>query len=333
MNDKLSHVILLIWMVLSACVTGAMAQQDGPETDVTPSLHVHLPREVTVHGSLLTLDQISVVRGDPVLVSSVGKIGLGRLSVPGQNAVLDRPTILSRLASHGIPTDEVRLTGAEAVTVRRYQTTVTTEDFLELGKAFIQQYLPGRMICDAIPTVRPKDMILPGQVADLQVVPRFIGSGTAGGATVRITVTADGEDVGVRDVPFRFKYQCRRAVTLKEIAEGEVLTAENVKIETVVSDRPEPAGWIPPYGLVAVRALRADTELRGEMVAAMQSPVVIRRNDTVVMRIERPGLLVSAVGTALQEGRTGEYVKVRNADSNRVIVCKVNRDGTVEPMI
>jgi len=332
MNDKLSHVILPILMALFVCLPGATAQ-DGQASHASLSLHVHLPREVTVHGGLLTLGQISVVRGDPALVSSVGKIGLGRLSVPGQKAVLDRSMILSRLASYGIATEKVRLTGAETVAVRRYQTTITTEDFLEMGKAFIQQHLSGRMICDAIPTVRPKDVILPGQVADLQVTPGFVRKKTFGGATVRIVITADGEDVAVRDMPFRFKYRCRRAVTLKEIAEGEVLTAENVKIETVVSDRPEPAGWKPPYGLVAVRVLRADTELRPDMASAGQSAVVVRRNDTVVIRIARPGLIVSAVGTALQEARVGEFVKVRNADSNRIIVCKVNNDGTVEPMI
>jgi flagella basal body P-ring formation protein FlgA len=39
------------------------------------------------------------------------------------------------------------------------------------------------------------------------------------------------------------------------------------------------------------------------------------------------------MGTTLQEGRAGEYVKVRNADSHRVIVCKVMPDGSVEPAL
>jgi flagella basal body P-ring formation protein FlgA len=69
------------------------------------------------------------------------------------------------------------------------------------------------------------------------------------------------------------------------------------------------------------------------MAGAAQSPVVVMRNETVVIRIQQPGLTVTAVGVALQEARAGEYVKVRNADSSRVIVCKVNADGTVEPML
>jgi flagella basal body P-ring formation protein FlgA len=144
---------------------------------------------------------------------------------------------------------------------------------------------------------------------------------------------ADGKEIGVRDLLFRLKYQCRRVVTAREIPEGTVLAPEDVKIETVVADQPEPADWRPPYGLVAVRNLPANTELRTDMVNSPQSPVVVRRNETVVIRIDRPGLVVTAVGKVLQEGRTGDYVKVRNADSSRVIVCKVNADGTVEPIL
>ncbi len=82
-----------------------------------------------------------------------------------------------------------------------------------------------------------------------------------------------------------------------------------------------------------MRLLPAETEIRGEMTSAAQLPVLIQRNGTVVIRIQKPGLLVTAVGVAMQEARAGEYVRVRNADSSRVIICKVNADGTVEPTL
>jgi len=167
----------------------------------------------------------------------------------------------------------------------------------------------------------------------LQVLPRFVRSGARGHVAVQIMVVADGKEVGVRDVLFRLKYQSRRVVTAREIAAGTILAPEDLKIETVDADQPEPANWRPPYGLVATRTLPQNTELRADMVNTPEAPVVIRRNESVVICIERPGLVVTAVGTALEEGRTGEYVKVRNADSSRVIVCKVNSDGTVEPLL
>ena len=303
------------------------------EAATASTLQVHLPREVTVPGHLLTLGQVSVIRGDPALVAAAGQIGLGQLSMPGQKAILDRPTILSRLASQGIPAQQVRLTGAEAVTVRRFQKIISAEEFIEVGKTFLRQHPPGPSVSAIIPTVKPKDLILPGQVADLQVTPRYIKTAARGYVTVQMAVTGDGKECGVREIPFRLKYQGHRVVAVKEILEGTALTAENVKIETVESDQPEPANWKPPYGLVAVRTLAADTEIRGDMTNTAQSPVVVLRNEAVVIRIQRPALVVTAMGIALQEARAGEYVKVRNADSSRVVLCKVNTDGTVEPML
>jgi flagella basal body P-ring formation protein FlgA len=43
--------------------------------------------------------------------------------------------------------------------------------------------------------------------------------------------------------------------------------------------------------------------------------------------------VITAMGKALQEARAGEYLKVRNSDSQRVIMCRVKTDGTVEPML
>jgi len=61
-------------------------------------------------------------------------------------------------------------------------------------------------------------------------------------------------------------------------------------------------------------------------------PVIVKRNRTVVIRIERPGLLITAIGKAMQDGRAGDYIKVQNVDSQRIIFARVNADGTVEPV-
>jgi flagella basal body P-ring formation protein FlgA len=333
MERKLSYIIAFLAVTLATGSAPAPAAEAGPGPQTAGSLQIHLPREVTVEDSLLTLGQISVVRGEAALAAKVRSIGMGRLSVPGQKALLDRPTILSRLASSGIPARNVRLTGADAVVVRRYQKTIGTDDFIEAGRAFLNQHPPGPGICELTPTIKPRDLVLPARVTDLQLTPRFVKSTGRGYVTVQIGVAVERQEIGTRDISFRLKYRNHRVLTVKEIAEGEALTPDNVRIEATVGDQPEPVGWQPPYGQVAARKLPADTELRRDMLGAAPAPVLVRRNDTVVIRIERPGLLVTAVGLALQEARAGEYVKVRNADSSRIIVCKVNADGTVEPVL
>ena len=48
---------------------------------------------------------------------------------------------------------------------------------------------------------------------------------------------------------------------------------------------------------------------------------------------ERPGFTISGTGLALQDGRPGDFIRVRNVDSKRIVVAKVTADGTVAPVI
>jgi flagella basal body P-ring formation protein FlgA len=332
----MSHTNVAVIVLCGVLVVGS-ATPAGPAavraSDGEIVLQVHLPREITIRDRLLNLGQVAVVRGSGTLVAKARAVAMGQFSMPGQKVVLDRATILSRLASSGISSEQVRLTGADAVTVRRDQAIVETQDFLEISQQFLTQNAAGFALSEITPLARPKSLVLAGQPEDVQLKPQFVRSTSRGLVTVQVQVVVDGKEIGSRDIPFRLKYECHRVLTATDIAEGAALTPENVKIEKKISDRPEPAGWKPPYGLVATRALAANTEITQEMIGQTSSSVLVRRNETVVIHLERPGLTVTAVGTALQEARTGEILKVRNGDSRRVIVCKVMADGTVEPVL
>jgi len=65
---------------------------------------------------------------------------------------------------------------------------------------------------------------------------------------------------------------------------------------------------------------------------AQRPAVVVRRNKTVQMRIQGLGFIIVATGQALEDGRPGELIKVRNADSKRIITARVGFDGTVSPV-
>jgi flagella basal body P-ring formation protein FlgA len=69
------------------------------------------------------------------------------------------------------------------------------------------------------------------------------------------------------------------------------------------------------------------------MVGTSESPTVVARNQTVAIRVERPGLLITAVGKAMEDGKAGEYIRVRNVDSQRIILAKINADASVEPAL
>jgi flagellar basal body P-ring formation protein FlgA len=296
-------------------------------------LQIHLPREVTAAQSALDLSQIAVIRGSSQWVTVAGRIGLGRISLPGQKIVVDRATILSRLAASGIPADKVLLTGADAVTVRNSQKIIESDEFVGAARQMLKELFSNRSVVEMTAVVKPKDVPLITEPQRIQFEPRVVRTDARGQVTVQVRALADGREVGVRDIPFRLKFEVRQVVAAKEIPQGAVLSAENVRIEKRASEQPEPANWQPPYGMVAIRMVAAEQEIRGDMLQSPAPAILVRRNEAVTIRIQLPGLAITAMGLALQEGRAGEPVKVRNVDSSRIIVCKVNTDGTVEPVL
>jgi flagella basal body P-ring formation protein FlgA len=297
------------------------------------NLKVYLPREVTVKNNCLTLGQVSIIRGGESLVAKASEIALGRISVPGQKIIIDRSMVLSRLACDGIPTSKVTLIGAEKITVKQQQKTISGTEFVTLASSYLENNFSNTSVCRWNPIRKPKDFVIPETSKGITFSPRIIQSNVRNQSKVEITVLSGGNKIGVREVNFGLKYNFRQAVTKADIPAGGVISPENIKIEKSLSNYPEPADWKPPYGLIAKRRLPANTVLRSNMVGALKSQIIVKRNQNVVIRIEKPGFLITAMGKTMQDGRVGEYIKIRNVDSQRIIQARINEDGSVEPVL
>ena len=332
MSSKTVSIVVITCLLASIQFGQASTNDKTKGLQKDSALRIYLLREVTIKNDAIKLGQVSIIRGKESLVAKANEIALGRISVPGQKIVVARSMVLSRLACNGIPASRVTLTGAEKITVKQQEQIIKGGEFVELASLFLKKNPPAGSVCQMNPIRIPKDLVLPGVSKDIKLSSRLAGSIARNQANVRIAVLDDGKEIGVREVTFRLKYNCRRAVTLVELGAGTVISPGNVKIEKSVSNYPEPADWRPPYGLVTRRKLSAKTVIRPDMIGPAKPVVVVGRNQTVVIRIERPGLLVTAIGKAMQDGRAGEYIKVRNVDSQRIILAKVNENGTVEPI-
>jgi flagella basal body P-ring formation protein FlgA len=333
MSGRAIGIILVVSLLIlgQPCQASAARPADDANEDCT--LQVYLPREVTVKENCLWLGQVSIIRGSGNFVAQASQIPLGRISVPGQEFVIDRPMVLSRLACNGIPSSKVTLSGAEKVKVKQQQQTIKGSDFIKRASSFIKDNPLAASVCQLEPLSMLQDFVVPEPCRDVELRPRLAQTSAANQAKVQIAILQDGRQIGVREVTFRLKYNCRTAVALVDIPSGTVITSENVRIENTISSQPELTDWKPPYGLIAKRQLPANTVLAPNMVGTANRPVVVERNRSVIIRLEKPGLVVTAVGRTLEDGRAGEQIKVRNVDSQRIILARVNEDGTVEPVL
>jgi flagella basal body P-ring formation protein FlgA len=320
----------VILLIACGLTTAGAGETDPPGQ--APALRVHLPREVTVQGDTLTLGRIAVCRSeDALLVAKAEKIAMGRAPLSGEALVVKRTTVLSRLASCGIDADRVRLSGAEALTVRRREQVVPADKLLAEAEALLQKAQPGPEGCLWRLVRRPED--LPIRAAkEVSLQAKLLDDTPRGHVRVRVAAVAGENVLGATELAYRVMYPHREAVAAADLPSGTVLTAANVTVRTSTSHRPQAADWSPPIGQITMRPVPAGTVLRDSMLRSAQPEVVVQRNQTVVMRIDGVGFTLRWLGLALQDGRAGEVIKVRNVDSRRVVSARVGYDGTVKPV-
>ena len=325
-----NRIIRITWVVF--LLIPASSKAKSRQTDA--ALHIYLPREITIEGHIPNLGQVAIIRGSESLAAKAERVTLGRISAPGQKIIVDRSIVLSRLACSGIPGSKVTLAGAEKMTVTQQHQIIRGDEFVERALAFLKKNPSEASICQWNPIRVPKDLILPGEISkDVRYVLCPLRSGIRNQAKVRVTAFSGDKEIGSRDVAFRLGYNGRKLVAQVDIPPGAVISPENVKIEKMVSNYPEPANWAVPYGFIAKRRLPANTVIRPGMIGPVKLAVLLKRNQNVVIKVDRLGFLITAIGKAMQDGRVGEYIKVRNVDSQRIILAKVNEDGSVEPVL
>lgn len=330
MNNKIINIMVVICLVVIFFQASVQAGNSGlPKKS---GLQIYLPRDIEIKNDTITLGEVAIIRGHEPLVAKAERIMLGRISVPGQQLVFDKTMILSRLVSNGIKSAKITLTGAEKITVKQQNLVIKSDEFVGLASKFMGENPLAKSVFQAKAIRRPEDLILQGEGKTPSFVSRLVRMNSQNLVKVQIAVLVGDEQVGMREVVFRLKYNCRRVVALSELQAGTLLTSANTRIEEIITNYPEPVDWTPPYGLVAKHRIPANSVVRSTMVGVALPEVVIKRNQSVVMRIEKPGLMVTAMGQAMQDARAGDFIKVKNMNSRRIVFAKVNKDGTVEPV-
>jgi len=316
----------VITILATLCWTGVVL--GGAAADV----HLHLPRNVSVSNETFTLGEIAVVRSpDDELERKMSSIVMGRTPQSGEKTVIDRRTIRSRLAANRISASRVRLTGAEKVTVTCNESLINARRLIDAAEQFLAARRPGPSGCSWRLVRKPRDLaVYPAK--DIQLRCRLAKSAPRGYVTVDVVAFSGERELAATMLLFKLAYPVPQAVAVKDIAAGEMLTQANTQVRVVNVEREASADWSPPYGMVATRAIPAGRIISPGLIRKEKPEVVVQRNHTVQMKIEAPGFTITGLGLALQDGRPGEMIKVRNADSKRIVTAKVAADGTVWPI-
>ncbi len=117
-------------------------------------------------------------------------------------------------------------------------------------------------------------------------------------------------------------------VATTNLQAGQVLQPEHLKLEKLDAEKISKSHYLDLAGLEGqelVRAIRAGEALR---VTDLRQATLVRRGDLVVMTVGSPASFqISVKAEALQDGKLGEQIRLRNTESGRTLSAIVTGKG------
>lgn len=325
---RLSFGISLLGLAALCAGQGTAAPGNG-------KIKITLLPETIVEQSSVTLGLACRIEGPDDLLEQVRAIGLGTFVSKGQVVFVDRYTILSRLASIGIPADKIEFIGTDITSVKRKETVVEPDRMVQAARDFLDKKLVGIPVSSIALVKPPSRVVLEDPNAVVKLSCQMSRYQTAGSQKVTIAVQQQGLTVSQAEVAFAVRYKVRQLVASQAIEAGATISSENVQIQEIDSSVPQGPNWKEPYGLVIRRKIAQGNVIHPDWLVPQQAPVLIRRNQHVLVQINSGALFVSASGQALDEGKIGDLIRVRRGEKSeeRIIYCTIQPDGTVRPQI
>lgn len=133
-----------------------------------------------------------------------------------------------------------------------------------------------------------------------------------------------------REVVVKARVSAQVLVMADEVPAGQPIAAEQLRLERRdVSATPDAISDTEAVvGRTGRSALRTGQMLARRLLLA---PVLVQRGQGVGIQAGHAGIVVTAPGEALEAGREGEVIRVRNTRSGKVIRARVIDAGLVEP--
>ena len=129
---------------------------------------------------------------------------------------------------------------------------------------------------------------------------------------------------------YRLTVYDRVLVSMTDIRAEEAITPANARVEErAVDTLPETTltDFVRLDGRVAGRYIRKDTVITPAVLAM---PLVMRAGNAVELIYDANGIMVRAEGVALESGRIGYEVRVRNVRSGKILRGRVIDAATVQ---
>ena len=112
-----------------------------------------------------------------------------------------------------------------------------------------------------------------------------------------------------------------RTIRAKQVITAEDLAYKSVDIAGAFSDPDDLIGQEARVSLYAGRPIRPGD---------VGPPAIVERNDLILLKFRRGGLLISTEGRSLGRGSEGDIIRAMNLASRSTVSGRIGADGSIE---
>lgn len=295
-------------------------------------------------GAWVTVRETAFVAGPDILLGDIAEIRtadaararylaalkLGSAAPPGGRRVFSRELLYARLTAAGERDPATVWTVPLLVAVETRAQRIAGEAVVREAESYLRRELAaagGEYTVERLYV--PGDLVAPvGAVKHKVVLPYGVKYNAPTNATVWTYV--DGQPWKKAMLRFRVHVYEAVVVTARSLPAGQLLRAEDLlQQKQDVSDL-SPGYLTDPLQAIGLEIKR--TAGKGVVVtrAMLVKPLLVERQAQVYIVSQRGGVEIRTEGQALQDGREGELIRVKNLRSGRVVTGRVVDEETVE---
>lgn len=318
--------------VVALCLAG------GAAPAAEQAVVVSVRGEALASDARVSVGDVAAVEGGPAaLRERITRLDLVEIAEGRTAATVSREQIAYRIRLAGIDPAQFRVQGAMQSRVTLQRHAVSAEEIEAAARRAVLRRLPWSPEDVTFRLVKPVQgpVLVSGTAADVRVEaePRA-GTLALGVVHLDVAVSVRGERRQTVPVCLEVKAYQKAAVCTRRVERGETLGETNVHFDR----RPVQGlhSYVPPgEGLLGKRAKHTlqpghVVSLQDLEAAGPEGPVLVKQREQVKLIARLGALQVTAVGEALQDGRDGQWVRVRNVDSKKVVLGRVVGRSMVE---
>jgi flagellar basal body P-ring formation protein FlgA len=294
-------------------------------------LIIDLKEDATVESGKVLLKDIADLRGtDPVQLRKLEQLSLVQSPEFGSVTTLGRDRIKESIQAAFGPIPSGVITGSPIVQIRLKGRQVSASEIEPILKSHFSEstsWKESEIEIRAIGNLKGIEIPLSG--AELRLSSRATISGQRR-ILAPIEVLQDGKILRNFWVSAEVCVRADVVTAARRIAPGKIITAEDIeKKNTEISDLRVTYAGKPEevIGKISRRHYSPGDPLTRN---SFSDPYLVRNGETVRLRLERDGIVLTSLVKAEQDGRFGQIIRVRNADFSTVLKAQVTGRAEVK---